>query len=81
MTIETKRKILISIQNLEHDIEELKRVRLELATAEFASASLSSGTGAKSYTRQSIGQLNEALKQMKIELQQYQSMLVGGSPY
>lgn len=75
MTIEQKRKILITIQNLEHDIEELKRVRMELASSEFASASLSSVGGSKTYTRQSVGQLAQVLRQMTIELKQYKKML------
>lgn len=68
MTIEQKRKILMSIQSLEHDIAELRRVRMELASSEFASASLSSTGGSKTYTRQSVGQLAQVLRQMMIEL-------------
>lgn len=70
---------MIKIQSLEKDIEELKRVRMELASSEFASASLSSGGGSKSYTRQSLGQLNETIKELMRELEQTRNLLAGGN--
>ena len=48
-----KRKILTKIQSVSRDIETLKQVRLEVATSGFASATLSSGGGSRSYTNHS----------------------------
>lgn len=79
MTIYQKRKILTRIQNLERDIETLKQVRMDLASSEFVSATLSSGGGSKSYTRQNIGQLNEAISELVKELNQYRRMVTTDS--
>lgn len=79
MTIIQKRKILTRIQNLERDIETLKQVRLDLASSEFVSATLSSGGGSKSYTRQNIGQLNETISELIKELNQYRNMIATDS--
>lgn len=46
-----KRKILRRISEVESDIEELKKTRAEIAKTGYASASMSSGGGSKSYTR------------------------------
>lgn len=79
MTINQKRKILTRIQNLERDIETLKQVRMDLASSEFVSATLSSGGGSKSYTRQNIGQLNDAISELVKELNQYRRMVTTDS--
>ena len=80
MDIVRKRKVLKAIQALEKDIETLKGVRTKLATSEYASASLSSGGGSKSYTRQSLGQLSETIRQLARELQLFRNMLATDSP-
>ena len=84
LTITQKRKVLQRIADLEHDIEELKRCRLEIAKTGYASASMSSGGGAKSYTRLDMSKITEAISAMTSELSQYRSMLVSsggaGSP-
>lgn len=61
MTVEQKRKVLRRIVDLEHDISELKRVRMEIASSGYASATLASSGGSKSYTRQSISSVTEAI--------------------
>ncbi len=76
MTIEQKRKVLSTIQRLQRDIETLKDVRVKLASSEYVSASLSSGGGSKSYTRQDIGKLVEAIRQLSKELQLFRNMRV-----
>ena len=63
------RKLLVKVTTLENDIEELKRVRLELAKSGYASATLSSGGGSKSYTRLDISKVNELICLMTKELE------------
>ena len=63
------RKLLVKVTTLEKDIEELKRVRLELAKSGYASATLSSGGGSKSYTRLDISKVNELIGLMSKELE------------
>ena len=72
------RKLLVTVTKLEKDIEELKRVRMELATSGYASASLSSTGGSKSFTRLDIGKVTELIAQMTKELAQYNTMLSTG---
>ncbi len=72
------RKLLVTVTKLEKDIEELKRVRMELATSGYASASLSSTGGSKSFTRLDIGKVTELIAQMSKELAQYNTMLSTG---
>lgn len=52
---------------------------MELASSEFVSATLSSGGGSKSYTRQNIGQLNEAISELVKELNQYRRIVTTDS--
>ena len=79
MTIEQKRKILVRIDELEHDIQELKRVRVELATSEYSSAQLSTTGGSKSYTRLDIDKITKLIYELRRELEQYQCLLMYGN--
>jgi hypothetical protein len=72
------RKLLTKVATLENDIDELKRVRIELATSGYASASLSSSGGSKSYTRLDISKVSELITQLTKELEQYKNMLATG---
>lgn len=72
------RKLLVKVTTLENDIEELKRVRKELAISGYASASLSSTGGSKSYTRLDISKITELIAEMTKELAQYRTMLATG---
>lgn len=74
------RKLLVKVTTLENDIEELKRVRLELAKSGYASATLSSGGGSKSYTRLDISKVNELIGLMSKELEQCRNMIATGQP-
>jgi uncharacterized radical SAM superfamily protein len=78
MTIIQKRKIIQHIVDLENDIKELKRVRMELATSGYSSASLSSTGGSKSYTRLDLSKVTETLRELLNELNQYKNLLVMG---
>ena len=72
------RKLLVVIATLEKDIAELKRVRMELATSGYSSASVASTGGSKSYTRLDIAKVTDLITQMTKELAQYNTMLSTG---
>ena len=59
------KQIIVKIQNLDRDIAELERVRVELASNGYASATVSSSGGSKSYTRQDIAKVSELLAQLR----------------
>ena len=77
MTVEQKRIVLKRIQEIESDIKELKRVRVELATNGYASASLSSTGGSKSYTILDLDKISKTIVQLQRELEQNNSMAYG----
>ena len=70
-----KRKILKRIQVLESDIEELKRCRTEIAKTGYASATISSAGGSKSYTRTDISKITEAINALTTELEYTRNLL------
>ena len=75
MTIAQKRKILTRIAEVEADIEELKRCRVEIAKTGYASATMSSGGGSKSYTRLDLSKITEAISSLTSELKKLRAML------
>lgn len=75
MTTLQKRKILQRIVVVENDLEALRNARTELASSGYASATLSSGGGSRSYTRLDIGKLTEAISALTSELAQLKAML------
>lgn len=79
MTIEQERKILTKIQKLEQDIETIDKTILEIGVSGYASATLGSGGGSKSYTRQSIDQLTKLREFMTKQVAKYRKLLNGGS--
>lgn len=80
MTISQQRKILVRISQVEADIAELKRCRTEIAASGYASATMSSGGGSKSYTRLDLSKITEAISALTSELKKLRAMLtkVGG---
>ena len=78
MTTVQKRKTLQRISEVESDLEELKRCRSEIAKKGYASATMSSGGGSKSYTRLDISKITEAIQALTTELKQLRAMLSGG---
>lgn len=79
MNITQTRKVLQRIVDVEKDIEELKRCRAEIAKNGYASATMSSGGGSKSYTRLDLSKITEAISALTSELKQLKAMLTGGS--
>ncbi len=78
MTTEQSRKILKRIAALESDIEQLKECRKQLAIDGYASASMSSGGGSKSYTKMDIGKLTELIAELQGELKSCRNLLDNG---
>lgn len=79
MTRNQTEKTLRRIAELDHDIGELERVRMEIATSGTASASLSSGGGSKSYTRLDLSRLAELIRELRAEMFSLRMRLSGGS--
>ena len=75
MTTVQKKKILIKIQQLESDIETLKKARLEIGVSGYTSATLASSGGSRSYTRLDISKLSELIEELKKELKSMHSLL------
>lgn len=75
MTTEQKRKVLKRIVEIESDIEVLKKARTDLAANGYASATLASGGGSRSYTRLDISKLTEAISALTSELKKLKSLL------
>ena len=65
------------MSELENDIAELKRCRAEIAKTGYASATMSSGGGSKSYTRLDISKITEAISALTSELKKLRAMLNG----
>lgn len=75
MTTVQKRKILTRIAEVESDIDELKRCRVEIAKNGYASATMSSGGGSKSFTRLDLSKITEAISALNSELKKLRAML------
>lgn len=79
MTITQKRKVLQRISDIENDIAELKKARQEVASSGYASATVSSGGGSRSYTRSDISKITEAISALTSEMKKLRALLAGGS--
>lgn len=75
MTTIQKRKLLKRIQEVETDLQEMKRARSEAASSGYASAMITSQGGSKSYTRFSLDQITNAISALTSELRQLRSLL------
>ena len=85
MDIQTtvEKKILMKISKLESEIEEIEKVRKQIALGGTSSASLGSSGGSKSYTRLSLSELTTLIDKLKRDLDGYRRLLNGnsGSPF
>ena len=79
MNITQKRKVLQRISDIENDIAELKKARQEVAASGYASATVSSGGGSKSFTRSDISKITEAISALISEMKKLRALLAGGS--
>lgn len=78
ITTAQTRKILQRISEVESDLAELKKCRVEIAKNGYASATMSSGGGSKSYTRLDLSKITEAISALTCELRQLRNMLKSG---
>lgn len=81
MTVIQQKKILVRIAQVEQDIEVLKKVRLDAVASGFASATISTSGGSKSYTRLTPDQITKVIDELLKELQQLRNLLVTGSTH
>lgn len=79
MTIEKQKRIIRKIVELEQDIDVLKKARMEAVANGYASATISSGGGSKSYTRYSPDQFTSMINELLKELAQWRGLLTTGN--
>lgn len=75
MTTVQKRKVLQRMSEVEKDLAELKRCRTEIAKNGYASATMSSGGGSRSYTHLDLSKITEAISALTSELKKLRAML------
>ena len=75
MTTIQKKKILQKIVDIESDIERLKKARLEVVESGYASASLASSGGSKSYTRIDVQKITDTIGELMKELKSMRNLL------
>lgn len=76
---EEQRRILKQIAECEGNISALRKARIEAALTGYASASISSSGGSKSYTRISLAEITALLKQLTRELAALKNLLATGN--
>ena len=76
MTITQKKKILQRIVETENDIKTLKDCRKQIAEKGFASASISSGGGNKSYTHLDLAKISTLISELTSELKGLRALLL-----
>ena len=57
----------------------MKKARQEVASSGYASATVSSGGGQRSYTRSDISKITEAISALISEMKKLRALLAGGS--
>ena len=77
MDIKQKRVILQSIQTLQKDISRMERARTEAAVSGYASASISSANGSKSWTRMSLSEITKVIEDLRSRLDSLRRSLSG----
>ena len=79
MTSSQKRQILERIAQTEADLATMRRVRMEVAASGFASASLASGGGSKSYTRLDLARILQLISALEKEVMVLRRLLAPAS--
>lgn len=75
MNTTQKRKILERIATIECDVNALKNARLEIAVNGYASATLASSGGSKSYTRLDLDKITTLINELQKEMRQLRKLL------
>ena len=70
-----KRRILERIARADSDLDTLRRVRIEIAASGFASATLASGGGSKSYTRHDLDKITALVSTLEREVKGLRRLL------
>lgn len=78
MTISQTKKIIQRIADLEVSIDTLKKGRIEALLNGYASATISTSGGSKSYTRLTPDQFTQVINELLKELTQWKNLLVTG---
>ena len=79
MTTYQKRTIIEKIVNIENDIAELEKARVEVGVSGFSSATISVSGGSRSYTRMDIDKISKLIWELNDKLAQYKNMLATGN--
>lgn len=79
MTTSQKRQIIERIAQTEADLATMRRVRMEVAASGFASASLASGGGSKSYTRLDLARILQLISSLENEVRCLRKLLAPAS--
>ena len=79
MTSSQKRQIIERIAQTEADLATMRRVRMEVAASGFASASLASGGGSKSYTRLDLARILQLISALENEVKGLRRLLAPAS--
>lgn len=79
MTTSQKRQIIERIAQTEADLATMRRVRMEVAASGFASASLASGGGSKSYTRLDLARIIQLISALENEVKGLRKLLAPAS--
>lgn len=75
MTIIQKRKVLERIVEIENNLDVLEDARIDAAVNGYASATLSSSGGSKSYTRIDLDKITNLIGELKRELTKLRNIL------
>ena len=68
------------IATTESDLGTLRRVRMEIATSGFSSATLASGGGSKSYTRHDLDKITALISVLEAEVKGLRRLLAPAAP-
>lgn len=79
MTSAQKRQTIERIAQTEADLATMRRVRMEVAASGFASASLASGGGSKSYTRLDLARILQLISALENEVKGLRKLLAPAS--
>lgn len=75
MTTTQQKKILKRIVEIENEVSVLKQCRLDIAKIGYASASISGGSGSKSYTKIDLPKITELISELTNELKSLRKAL------
>jgi hypothetical protein len=73
-----KKKIIERMAEVQESLDVLKQARIDALAKGYASATISSGGGSKSYTRYSPDQFTQVINELLKELSQLRNLLVTG---